>query len=123
VKYNVEVHMPVRIQAADLREATRKASAARAELAARGEDPTVYLDIEVVIDRHAAAAFEVADTRGAGVAPASVRYIGTPRGLVGMIADVQRLGIADGVVLVTRDEHHVVALMLDEMSAGLAQAM
>jgi alkanesulfonate monooxygenase SsuD/methylene tetrahydromethanopterin reductase-like flavin-dependent oxidoreductase (luciferase family) len=111
--------MSVRIQAADLREAARKAEAVRRELVARDEDPTVYLDVEVVIDRDAAAAFRVDSRR----APSgSVRYVGTPRGLAGLIADVQKLGIADGVCLVTADEDRVVGLMLDELAPGLAPA-
>jgi hypothetical protein len=48
-----------------------------------------------------------------------VRYIGTPRGLAGLIADVRRLGIADGVVLITAAGNHVVDLMLEELSPGL----
>jgi len=109
--------MPVRIQAADLREASRRAQAARSELLARGEDPTVYLDVEVVIDRTAAAAHRLDESRtGAAM---SVRYVGTPRGLAGLISDVQTLGIADGVCLVTADESRVVAMMLDELAPGV----
>ena len=109
--------MSVRIQATDLREATRRATAARAELTARGEDPTVYLDIEVVIDPSAATAFRT--DGGQREVPSSVRYVGTPRGLAGLISDVQRLGIADGVCLVTPDEQDVVAMMLDELAPGI----
>ena len=111
--------MSVRIQAADLREAARKAEAARADLVSRGADSTVYLDIEVVIDPSAAAAFRVDDARRP-TSP-SVRYVGTPRGLAGLISDVQRLGIADGVCLVTPDEHDVVGMMLDELAPGIGR--
>jgi alkanesulfonate monooxygenase SsuD/methylene tetrahydromethanopterin reductase-like flavin-dependent oxidoreductase (luciferase family) len=99
-----------RIKADDLRDAERKARAARADGAA-----SVYLDIEVLIDTDVASAFRSADGRP----PGRLCYIGTPRGLAGLIADVQRLGIADGVVLVTADEDRVSRLMLDEMSPGL----
>ena len=109
--------MSVRIQAADLREATRRATAVRADLVARGEDPTVYLDVEVVIDHSAATAFRVDDAREARAA--TMRYVGTPRGLAGLISDVQRLGIADGVCLVTPAEHDVVGMMLDELAPGI----
>ncbi|MBO0677762.1 hypothetical protein JRC04_09835 [Mycolicibacterium sp. S2-37] len=100
-----------RIQAPDLRAAARKAAAARAE----GAD-AVFLDIEVLIETDAAAAFRRADARDPG---ARLRYIGTPRGLAGLIADVQRLGIADGVVLLTPDQDRVNRLMLEEMAPGL----
>lgn len=107
--------MAVRIQAADLREAARKSAAVRAEAAARGDaTPLVYLDVETVIDRNVATAFaHVAESTSA-----SVRYVGTPRGLAGLISDVQRLGIADGVVLVTPSGSHVMDLMLDELAPG-----
>jgi hypothetical protein len=96
-----------RIQAVDLRDAARKADAVRADGAAE-----VYLDVEVLIDTDAAAAF-----RALGSQPESgwLRYVGTPRGLAGLIADVQRLGIADGVVLVTPDQERVVDLMMAEL--------
>jgi alkanesulfonate monooxygenase SsuD/methylene tetrahydromethanopterin reductase-like flavin-dependent oxidoreductase (luciferase family) len=102
----------IRIQATDLRDAERKARAARADGAA-----TVYLDIEVLIDPDVASAFQNAGDRQH---PGRLRYIGTPRGLAGLIADVQRLGIAEGVVLVTPDQNHVSRLMLDELAPGLA---
>ena len=108
--------MPVRISAVDLRDAARKSSAIRAQAQERGEAaPEVFLDVEVHIDRDAKAAL-----RGLGDQEReSVRYVGTPRGLAGLISDVQRLGIADGVVLLTRSEHQVADLMLDELAPGL----
>lgn len=110
--------MSVRIHATDLRDAVKKSTAIRAEALAHGEQsPEVVLDVHVVIDRTSAAAFEALDSLP--VQPDCVRYVGTPRGLVGFIADVQRLGIADGVVLLTRTGDHVVGLMLDEMAVGL----
>ena len=96
-----------RIQAADLRDAARKAAALRADGAAE-----IYLDVEVLIDTDVAAAFRAVEGRPPA---ASLRYVGTPRGLAGLIADVQRLGIADGVVLVTPDEQRVSNLMLAEL--------
>lgn len=96
-----------RIKAVDLRDAARRAQAVRADGA--GE---VYLDIEVLIDTDAAAAFRALDGTPASEA---LRYVGTPRGLAGLIADVQRLGIADGVVLVTPDQDRVVDLMMGEL--------
>jgi alkanesulfonate monooxygenase SsuD/methylene tetrahydromethanopterin reductase-like flavin-dependent oxidoreductase (luciferase family) len=116
--------MPVRISAVDLREAARKSAAVRAEAAERGEEtPEVFLDVEVIIDRNAAAAFTALDSQPqqAG-SPGPLRYVGTPRGLAGLISDVQRLGIADGVVLLARSEDQVVGLMLDELAPGLGSA-
>lgn len=110
--------MDVRITASDLREAARKSAAIRSEALARGErQPQVFLDVEVVVEHEVATAF--AAFANPTAAPRSVRYVGTPRGLAGLIADVQRLGIADGVVLLTPSQDHVVALMLDELGAGL----
>jgi hypothetical protein len=110
--------MSVRIHATDLREAAKRAAAIRADaLAGGGPVPEVLLDVAVVIERTASAAFETLGSQPAQ--PECVRYVGTPRGLSGFISDVQRLGIADGVVLLTRDESRVVDLMLDEMATGL----
>jgi len=111
--------MPARIQAVDLRDAARKANALRAAMAEKGNSPDgLYLDIEVVIDTDAASAFRSFEGQ-TGASPASLRYVGTPRGLAGLIADVQRLGIADGVILKTPDEARVVELMLGELAPGL----
>jgi hypothetical protein len=111
--------MPTRFQAADLRDAARKANVLRAELAEKdGGSGELYLDIEVVIDVDAASAFRAVEGQAANSCSA-LRYVGTPRGLAGLIADVQRLGIADGVVLKTSDEARVVDLMLGELAPGL----
>lgn len=108
--------MAIRISAADLREAQRTSAAIRDAAAERGEPaPEILLDVEVVVERDVAAAFAAAGDLGPGV-----RYVGTPRGLAGLIADVRRLGIADGVVLVTPSREHVEDLMLAELCPGLA---
>ena len=102
----------VRISAVDLQDAQRRAAAQRA---AAPEDP-VLLDIEVLIDRDIHVAFTALDGMPAGHA---LRYVGTPRGLAGLIADVQRLGIADGVVLMPLAGSPVTDLMLEELAPGL----
>jgi alkanesulfonate monooxygenase SsuD/methylene tetrahydromethanopterin reductase-like flavin-dependent oxidoreductase (luciferase family) len=110
--------MSVRIQAADLRDAARKSSAIRAEAAERGaQRPEILLDVEVTIDRDAASALRVWDSRSER--DSALRYVGTPRGLAGLISDVRRLDIADGVVLVTPAKDQVLNLMLDELVPGL----
>ncbi|MGU3502982.1 hypothetical protein [Mycobacterium sp. C31M] len=110
--------MIVRINATDLRHAARQSAALRADARALGEDePEVLLNIAVVIDRQAKTAH--ASAAGQESTGAAMRYVGTPRGLAGLIADVRRLGIADGVVLLTSAEHQVAGLMLDELAPGL----
>ncbi|MBN3456177.1 hypothetical protein [Mycolicibacterium sp.] len=103
----------VRIHAVDLQDAQRRAAAQRA---AAPERP-VLLDIEVLIDRDTRAALTALSTVPAGN---TLRYVGTPRGLAGLIADVQRLGIADGVVLKPLGDSPVADLMLEELAPGLA---
>jgi hypothetical protein len=112
----------VRVRAADLREATRKAAAIRAEnRAAGGANAPVYLDIEVIVERDTASAFRALDDLAEPDSPAArpLRYVGTPRGLAGLIADIQRLGIADAVVLVPVGSSRVTELMLEELAPGL----
>ena len=103
----------VRITAADLQDAQRRSARQRAENPAT----PVLLDIEVLIDRDARSAFDaLADVPSGG----GLRYVGTPRGLAGLIADVQRLGIADGVVLKPLTDSPVADLILEELAPGLA---
>ena len=86
----------VRIRAKDLSDAARQAAAARYDRP--GVD--VLVDVEVVIARDARTARKTmseADDRGAGD---TLSYVGTPAGLVGLIGDIHRLGIADGAVLI-----------------------
>ena len=110
--------MSVRIHAADLRDAARQSVAIRADAEGRGEQaPEVLLDIEVVIAPRVSAAFHALSSLPAP--PMGVHYVGTARGLAGLIADVQRLGIADGVVILTAAADSVVGLLLDEMAVGL----
>jgi hypothetical protein len=96
-----------RIQAVDLRDAERKARALRAD----GADE-VYLDIEVFVAADALAALRSADH--AQSSSGTMRYVGTPKGLAGLIADIRTLGIADGVVLKTRNDIRVVNLVSDD---------
>lgn len=112
--------MTVRIVAADLREAARKADAVRVDAVAHGDEiPEILLDVEVIIDRSAATAFTVLESQQQSASLRPLRYVGTPRGLAGLISDVQRMGIADGVVLLARSEGQVARLMLDELAPGL----
>lgn len=95
----------VRVQAVDLRDAARQSARLRAEAAAHGrQSSTVLVDIEVLVAETA----RVARTMCAELEPSlrephrpkSLTYIGTSRGLAGLIADICMLRIADGVALV-----------------------
>ena len=80
-----------RVRAADLQGAQRQS--------ARLHDTqgcTVFVDVEVLVDSDIRAAMRAAEQLGPGSA---LRYVGTPRGLAGYIADLHTLGIADGVTL------------------------
>src|SRR5882757_5738610 len=94
------VATPVRVQAADLREARQKVATIRAEA---GHDVPTLLDVEVVIapdSRSARASLAILDSAlRTARRPASLLYVGTPKGLAGLIADIHTLGIADGVIL------------------------
>ena len=99
----------VRIRASDLREAQRARADIRVDIAADGRDPdsvTVLLDVDALIAPSAPLARrELAqlDSSLSGAATRAkddtVTYIGTPVGLISLIADVQAAEVADGVTL------------------------
>jgi hypothetical protein len=88
-----------RVRANDLRDAQRQSSRLRTE--GGDEGGTVFLDVEVLLDRDARSAMRAAEQLSAtpSAAEPTLRYVGTPRGLAGFIDDLLRLGIADGVTL------------------------
>lgn len=120
---NVPAAQGVRLCATDLRSAARKAAAIRAD----DENVPVYLDIEVLVERDTASAFralaELAEPASEPKTPKPLRYVGTPRGLAGLIADVQRMGIADAVVVVPLGSCRVADLMLEELAPGLSRPL
>lgn len=81
----------VRVAASDLQQARR----ARARIRARGEDVAVILDITVSV----AGDFRSARTV-LGPADRTVHYAGTVDGLAGLISDIARADVADGVTLI-----------------------
>ncbi|EOM75530.1 hypothetical protein DW322_09820 [Rhodococcus rhodnii] len=85
----------VRVDAADLREA----SAITRRLRADAGDASVLLDVHVhLADDARTARREVAESqRDAG---AAVHYIGTPAGFAGLVADIRSAGVADGIVAI-----------------------
>jgi hypothetical protein len=88
-----------RIRAADLRDAQRQSARVRADA---GAECTVFVDIEVLVESDVRAALHAADQLGrtSALTGAAIRYIGTPHGLAGLIADLHTLDIADGVTLI-----------------------
>jgi len=80
----------VRVTASDLQQARR----ARARILARGEDVAVILDITVAVAGDFRSARSVLDHSE------SVHYAGTMDGLAGLISDIGRAGVADGVTLI-----------------------
>jgi urease gamma subunit len=80
----------VRVTASDLQQARR----ARARILARGEDVAVILDITVAVAGDFRSARSVLDHSE------SVHYAGTIAGLAGLVSDIGRAGVADGVTLI-----------------------
>jgi len=85
----------LRIRATDLRDLTRKAAAAREDC----PHAVVVIDIGVLIARDIRTARAAVRDSGCDLCEGMV-YVGTPAGLVGLVADIYALGIADGAVLV-----------------------
>lgn len=81
----------VRVTAPDLQQARR----ARARIQASGKDVAVILDITVAV---------AGDFRSAravlGPADHTVHYAGTVDGLAGLVSDIARADVADGVTLI-----------------------
>jgi urease gamma subunit len=81
----------VRVTAPDLQHARR----ARARIRARGEDVAVILDLTVAVAGDFRSAQSVL-----GSAEHTVHYAGTVDGLAGLISDIARAEVADGVTLI-----------------------
>lgn len=87
-----------RVRAADLRIAQKERGYLRAEDERAGREPApVALEVDVVIDEHAAQAR--ASYASLGSAADGVTYVGTPSGLKSLIEDVYAAEVADAVVL------------------------
>ena len=81
----------VRVSAPDLQQARR----ARARIRERGEDVAVILDVTVAVAGDFRSARSVL-----GPAADTVHYAGTVDGLAGLISDIARADVADGVTLI-----------------------
>lgn len=93
----------VRIHAADLREGQQARARARSEAVEAGADAdsvAVFLDIEIHIADDARTARREFAALDAPTVPGSIRYVGTPAGLAGLVADVKAAKVADGVTLI-----------------------
>jgi hypothetical protein len=117
------VDIPLRVQAADLRDAQQKVATVRAEV---GHGVPTLLDVEVMIardSRSARTSLAILDSALRTVRrPASLRYVGTPTGLAGLIADIHTLGIADGVILQPLVLAGVLSHVLDDVLPALYPA-
>jgi urease gamma subunit len=80
----------VRVAAPDLQQARR----ARARILARGKDVAVILDVTVAVAADFRSARSILDHSE------SVHYAGTVDGLAGLVSDIGRAGVADGVTLI-----------------------
>lgn len=93
----------IRIEAADLREAQQARARLRGEAVAAGKDAdsvAVFLDVEIHIADDARTARREFAALDASTVPGSIRYVGTPSGLAGLVADVKAAEVADGVTLI-----------------------
>jgi alkanesulfonate monooxygenase SsuD/methylene tetrahydromethanopterin reductase-like flavin-dependent oxidoreductase (luciferase family) len=98
----------VRVRGMGLRQVARRASAVRAERP--GID--VLVDIDVVIANDAASA--LADAAGLPDTD-TLRYVGTPCGLAGLIADLHALAITDGAILIPVVHHDHIDWLRDRI--------
>ena len=106
----------VRIRATDLRETRKVRDRVRAELAAEGRDPdsvTVLVDLEVVVAPDARSARKQYAQLDIPRTADTLSYVGTPRGLAGLIADIFSTHVADGVTLVPLAPSFTVEYIVD----------
>ncbi|KQU38439.1 hypothetical protein ASG69_15115 [Rhodococcus sp. Leaf225] len=97
-----------RVRATDL----RRAAAMHDDLSDPAGAVIAVLDVEFLIAPTARAARIEYRNRGLDADDATtVRYVGTPGGLAGLIADIGAAGVADGVVLVGLDDGDSVELL------------
>jgi alkanesulfonate monooxygenase SsuD/methylene tetrahydromethanopterin reductase-like flavin-dependent oxidoreductase (luciferase family) len=116
-----------RVRAADLRAAQRLRAGFRAEAEQAGRDPdavSVVLDIETLLAADASTALrrlgELDSRLSTPRAADSVPYIGTPEGLVGLIADLRLAGVADGVTLRPLEVDTTLGLIVGDVMTELA---
>ncbi|MEZ0340775.1 hypothetical protein ACAG25_12415 [Mycobacterium sp. pV006] len=93
----------VRVSASDLQQARRACRRVRDQVGG----PAAVLDVAVAV----ADDYRAARRAIGAAAPGTVQYAGTVDGLVGLIADIDSAGVADGVTLIAATpQQDVVAL-------------
>ena len=111
----------VRIQAADLRQARAATERLRLREAQAGREPdglVVLLDVEFLIAADARTARAEFSRQNSCTHPdhsATVRYVGTPRGLAGLISDIRAASVADGVTLIPLAERGNVEMVTEQV--------
>lgn len=111
----------VRIQAPDLRQAQATTQRLRLHEAQAGREPddlVVLLDLEFLIAADARTARAEFSRQKSCTHPdhsATVRYIGTPRGLAGLISDIRAASVADGVTLIPLAERGNVEMVTEQV--------
>lgn len=107
----------VRIRASDLRAARRIRERIRAEAQESGREPdtvTVLVDLEAVVDTDARIARRLAQAAWRERPGAdTLSYVGTPRGLASLIADIHAVRVADGVTVVPAMQPSTVEHLVD----------
>jgi hypothetical protein len=93
----------VRITAADLRAAQRTTASIHADALKNSTDVAVFVDLDAMVADDARTALNQMNRHdaltGGPTHPDSLRYIGTPDGLAGLIDDIFRTRVADGVTV------------------------
>lgn len=87
-----------RIRGVDLRDVARQSAHVRHD----HPDVDVVADIEVIIADEARTALAMLNFYAGETGGSTLRYVGTPSGLAGLVSDIHALGIADGAVLIPR---------------------
>jgi hypothetical protein len=109
---SVAVHSTVlpgsvtRIRAPDLGTAQREYRSLRSVAVAAGRDPDsirILVDVAAMIDVDARSArkrlMKIDSARCETRQRGSIEYVGTPRGLAGLVSDISAAGVADGVTI------------------------
>ncbi|WP_164478552.1 hypothetical protein [Mycolicibacterium stellerae] len=113
----------VRVSATDLRDAARRARALRADAARQAiAAPVIFLEVGVLIDpepRRALRALARLDRETDQTA--SLRYVGSPRGLAGFAADIHALDIADGIAVLPLTMPGSATHVIDGLLEALAE--
>jgi hypothetical protein len=89
-----------RIHAANLRRASSETQRLKADARQTGADVRVFVDVEAHVSDVAASARRDVLSASIDLSRDSIRYIGTPAGLMGLIRDIGLAGVADGVTLI-----------------------